>query len=310
MGFVTLNVCLIALALGGRWSGSDIAMIDDSPLSVRLLQPNFEIMMDWDRERVDQNYDELFSMSQSACDQSGALVVWPESAGWPYSFGGDEFFRHGIEQFSRESCPVLLNSSTTTELGDHNSVLLVTASGLEDQYDKHLLVPFGEYVPMSEWVPFLNQIARHAGAFSAGTEISPLVWRDQELGVAICYEITFPEEVARQVRLGSSILVTVTNDAWYGDSWAPWQHFYAARFRAAESRRYLVRAALTGVSAIVAPDGSVEQLLGVGERGILAADIPGTRGRTLYTSLPWIVPVFSFIIMGSAIFVTRQESRS
>ncbi len=309
-GFVTISLCLVALAVGGRWSGSNIEFTDSSVLSVRLLQPNFEIMMDWNRERVDQNYGELFSMSQRACDSPDALVIWPESAAWPYSFGRDATFRHDVERFARESCPVLLNSSTTSDLGDHNSVLLVSESGLEGQYDKHLLVPFGEYVPMSRWVPFLNQIARGAGAFSPGTDVSPLTWQDQELAIAICYEITFPEEVARQVRLGSSVLVTVTNDAWYGDSSAPWQHFHAARFRAAESRRYLVRAALTGVSAIVAPDGSVEQQLGVGERGILAADLPGARGRTLYSSAPWVVPVLSFTLVGSAIFVTRKDSRS
>ena len=84
----------------------------------------------------------------------------------------------------------------------------------------------------------------------------------------------FPAEVAELVRAGATALVTITNDAWYGDTSAPWQHFRAARFRAAENRRPLLRAAITGVSALIAPDGAVASQLGVGEQGD-----PARRGR-------------------------------
>jgi apolipoprotein N-acyltransferase len=110
------------------------------------------------------------------------------------------------------------------------------------------------------------------------------------------------------VRKGGSLLVTVTNDGWYGDSSAPWQHFHAARFRAAENGRYLVRAALTGVSAVIAPDGSIDHLIGVDERGILKAEVFGATGQTLYSSLPWLVPSVSFLFVASAIFLTRKDN--
>ena len=305
----TASVCLLILAIGGRFAGRGVNHDPDDRLAVRLLQPNFEVSTAWDADQVGRDYDELFSMSRLACDQEDALVIWPESAGWPFSFTRDRGFRSDIELFARERCPLLLNSATLDQGGEYNSVLLVTSTGLEAQYSKYHLVPFGEYVPLSDWLPFLPQIARNAGAFEPGTDLAPMRWRDHELALAICYEITFPEEVARRVQMGGNVLVTVTNDGWYGDSSAPWQHFHAARFRAAENGRYLIRAALTGVSAIVAPDGSVVELLGVGDHGILKAEVLGARNRTLYTAVPWLLPVASFLLVGSAIFLSRKKGR-
>ncbi len=108
--------------------------------------------------------------------------------------------------------------------------------------------------------------------------------------MAICYEVVFPAEVAALVRQGATLLVTITNDAWYGDTSAPWQHFRAARFRAAENRRPLLRAAITGVSAWVAPDGSVREQLGVDQEGIIRARVLGARGLTPFSRCPWLVP--------------------
>ena len=307
--FVTVNIVLLILAAGGRWAGRGVEYGQGWPMSVRILQPNFDIAMDWDRDEVDRNMKKLFSMSREACDVPGALILWPESAGWPYSFFRDDEFRQQVEQLAGEGCPVLMNSSTSSESGDHNSVLLIDKDGVAGQYDKHLLVPFGEYVPMSQWVPFLNQIARNVGSFSPGSKTSPLQFGNENLAIAVCYEITYPGEVARQVRQGATTIVTVTNDAWYGDSTAPWQHFNAARFRAAESRRYVTRAALTGVSAVVAPDGSVDQEFGVGAEGILKADVSGAHGLTLYSAAPWIIPLLSFVTLGFAIFFARRTFR-
>jgi len=155
-------------------------------------------------------------------------------------------------------------------------------------------------------LPFLDKIARNAGEFLSGADGVLVPWAGQKIVPAICFEITFPAEVARQVRRGGTVLVTVTNDAWYGDSWAPWQHFRAARFRAAENGRYLLRAAITGVSAVVGPDGRVQQQLGVGEEGILAADVPGLRQLTPYSRAPWLAPAICLVIAAFAIFRGRR----
>ena len=102
-------------------------------------------------------------------------------------------------------------------------------------------------------------------------------------------------------RAGATVLVSMTNDAWYGDAAAPWQHLRAARFRAAENRRCLLRAAITGVSAVIAPDGSVRRQLGVGERGVLPARFEGRFELTPFVRAPWLVPALCAALLAVAV---------
>ena len=274
---------------------------------VRVLQPNIQNLTEWDPDQVETNYRKLLELSERACDASGALLVWPESAAWPYSYGRDAELRSDVGRLAESGCSVLLNSVLESGEGDTNSALLVTTSETADRYDKRRLVPFGEFVPLAEWLPFMESLARNAGDFAAGHSPALLSWEEQEIGTAICFEIVFPGAVAEQVRHGATLLVTITNDAWYGDTWAPWQHYRAARFRAAENRRTVLRAAITGVSAIIEPDGSVQEQLGVGEEGYLEASVVGRSDRTLFTQAPWLVPLLCCLVGGFAIFVARRR---
>jgi apolipoprotein N-acyltransferase len=130
--------------------------------------------------------------------------------------------------------------------------------------------------------------------------------------MAICYEVVYPDEVAELARRGATVLVTITNDAWYGDTWAPWQHYRAARFRAAENRRPLLRAAITGVSAVVGPDGAVWSQLGVFHQGVIRARVLGRHGLTPYAQHPWLVPLLATIVSGVAValYFARKEKTS
>lgn len=308
----TLGCVLLLLAAAGRWAvpmPGPYPSRDDG-LEVRILQPNIGILTEWEAASVEAQYQQMFEMSRQACKQPGTLLIWPESAAWPYSYSRDERLRRDLQRLAAMGCPVLVNTSMSGPGGVFNTLLLLDEAGLKGRYDKQHLVPFGEYVPMAGWLPFLDKIARNAGEFLAGEEGVPLEWSDQLLAPAICFEITFPEEVAAQVRRGGSILVTVTNDSWYGDSSAPWQHYRAARFRSAENRRYLLRAAITGVSAIVGPDGSVRQQLGVGDEGVLAANVPGITVLTPYSRAPWVVPMFCLVVAAFAILLSRRGSKS
>ena len=204
---------------------------------------------------------------------------------------------------------MLLNSPRWEESEAFNSAFLIDEQGRMQRYDKRHLVPFGEYVPLAGLLPFVGSLARNAGLFSAGSEPTVLAWRGEGIGMSVCFEITFATEVADLVRRGATILVTATNDAWYGDTAAPHQHFRAARFRAAENGRPLVRAALTGISAIVARDGSVLDSLGVGEEGILKADIEPTQRKTLFTRAPSAVPWTAVALSLFAIVWPARQDR-
>jgi apolipoprotein N-acyltransferase len=305
---VTTGVCLVLLAMGGRWAAGAETMTDRSRARpVRVIQPNTENLTVWDAEQVETNYRRLLELSRQACNQQGALIVWPESAAWPFSIERHARLRADVEALAAAGCPVVFNSVLSTPDGDANAALLVSEKGVQGRYDKRHLVPFGEYVPFARWLPFLDKLARNAGEYAAGREVALLPWGRERIGIGICFEIIFPDEMAQQVREGAGLLITITNDAWYGDTWAPWQHFRAARFRAAENRRYLLRAAITGVSAIIAPDGSVIQLLGVREAGILAGAIEGRHDLSPFTRVPWAVPLLCSVLAGSAILIVRRR---
>lgn len=297
-------VAALLLALGGRWGRGEAPPREAGRgIPVRVLQPNLPILVEWDAAVVKSNYETLLRLSREACDEPGAVLLWPESASWPYSLQRDAQLRADVEGFARQGCPVLVNSDFDSGEGIFNGAYLVDARGVEQapHQDKRHLVPFGEYVPWRNVIPFLSKLARNAGEFAAGDRVTLLPVGGERLGLSVCYEIVFPDEVAEEVRAGATILATITNDAWYGDTSAPWQHFRAARFRAAENRRPLLRAALTGVSGVVGADGRVLAEFAPGERGILRARVEGRGDFSPFTRAPWAVPLLSALLAGGAI---------
>ena len=300
---------LLLLALGGRWgTGEPPPAATRRP--ARIVQPNIGNLVGWDAAAVQRNYEKLFGLSRQACDRPGALLVWPESAAWPYSYTAHETLRRDVDALAGSGCPVLLNSAHQEREGVwYNAGFLVAAGAPAARYDKRHLVPFGEYVPLKGLLPFFDSLARNAGDFTAARELRLLPWEDERIGLAICFEVIFPAEVAEAVRGGASLLVTITNDAWYGDTSAPWQHLRAARFRAAESRRPMLRAAITGVSAVFAADGSVAGQLGVGEEGVLRATVAGRRDLSPASRWPRAVPLAASGLAGVAILWASRGRR-
>jgi apolipoprotein N-acyltransferase len=306
---------LVLLAGAARWGGPGAAPRGEATAApARLMQPNIPIRGGADSAAIATDYAGLLDLSRQACDEPGALLVWPESATWPLAWQTSAVLRRDVESLAAD-CPVLLNSAFY-EKGKNggaggrtfNSALLVDTTGVVGRYDKRHLVPFGEEVPgWAAWIPGVPALARAAGHFGAGSEVRLLPWRDERLAVSICFEITFPSEVAEGVRSGATTLVTLTNDAWYGDTSAPWQHFRAARFRAAENHRPVLRAATTGVSGWIDATGRVRSLLGPGERGVLSHRVAGRQELTAYTRAPWVVPVLCWLFAAFAILRTLRE---
>ena len=298
-----LLIAALLLPLAGRWAVPESRPVG-AVLEARIVQPDTPARIAFDAALVEADYRRLIERSRSVC-KPGTLLIWPESAAWPFSWPRDPLLRQDIAELAGRGCAVLFN--TPTEAGERtfNSVILVAPEGGAERYDKRHLVPFGEYVPFAGAIPWLDKIARNAGDFAAATEPRLLAWNGERLGAAICYEVVFPGEVAALTRAGATALVTVTNDAWYGDSAAPWQHLAAARFRAAENRRWLLRAAITGVSAVVRPDGSLASSLGVGEEGTLFARFEGRRDLSPFARAPWLVPAACLLFAAAALLRAR-----
>jgi apolipoprotein N-acyltransferase len=299
-------VPLALLPMGGRW-GAGWSPSTPPGKPVALVQPNIDNAVEPDWQRIETEHRRLLDLSRRACAAPGTLVVWPESAAWPYDFYRDERLRGELGELTAAGCPVLFNALGPTAGGFNNSALLLDPDGGLARYDKRHLVPFGEYVPLAGVFSFLDKLARNAGALLPADAVELLPWGRDRLGAAICFEVVFPEEVAELTRAGATMLVTVTNDAWYGDSTAPHQHFRAARFRAAENRRPLLRAAITGISALVGPDGSVTGRLGVGEQGVLTGRVAGRTGLSPFVRSPWAVPAACSLIALFAIVSTARR---
>jgi len=252
-----------------------------SPIRVAVLQPGTTLEEKWDPAEWEEIADRVWALTRRAADAGAQVVLWPESA-VPFQIDSDETYRRIITELAADlDLQIVLNSvGKTADGGYANSAYLVTRDGVSPvRYDKIHLVPFGEFVP--PWARFLfsDALVREVGRFTPGVEVAPLPAR-VPLGVAVCYEVVFPGHAAAEVRAGAEILVTLTNDGWYGFSWAPVQHFAHVRLRAAEQRRWFARAALTGISAFVDPQGRVLSRLGVGEQGLLVADLQPVAART------------------------------
>lgn len=307
-----LLVPLLLLPLAGRWSvrqaAADVREAGSFGRPVRLLQPNIPNLVSFDAVAVARNYRKVIDQSLDSC-QPGSLVIWPESAAWPFLYGRDPRLDEDLQSMVDRGCTVLFNSSHPVGDSFYNSAFLLSASGPVARYDKRHLVPFGEYVPFRGVFGWMDKLARNAGEFRRADQTTLLPWGGDRIGMAICYEVVFPSEVAELVRDGATLLVTITNDAWYGDTSAPWQHFRAARFRAAENRRPLLRAAITGVSAFVGPDGSVRAQIGVFREGVIRARVLGEKGLTPYARMPWLVPALCSVIAACSAFAVYFAGR-
>ena len=283
------------------------------PAALRIVQGNIAQAHKWREELRVAHFRRYLGMTAAvppAGEGEGPiLVIWPETAS-PYLLDNDAAARNIAAQALPEGALLIAGSVRIEREGESsaspvrvwNSLLAINPAGsVLATYDKHHLVPFGEYVPLRRLFPFLGTIARMAGGFSPAPELPILDAGAERLGAAVCYEVIFPEEVAELVRGGATALVTVTNDAWYGDTAAPWQHFRAARWRAAESRRPVVRAAITGVSGLIAADGSVVGQLGVNRRGIVAGQVVPRRDLTPASRAPWAPPLAATLLAAAAV---------
>ncbi len=244
------------------------------PVRVAVLQPGTTLEEKWNPAEWQEIADRVWALTRRAADAGAELVLWPESA-VPFRIDTDETYRKIVTGLAAElDLEIVLNSiGGTANGGFANSAYLVTVEGVSKvRYDKIHLVPFGEYVPPWAELAFADSLVREVGSFTPGESVTPLP-AVAPLGVAVCYEVVFPGHSAAEANAGAQVFVTLTNDGWYGFSWAPVQHFAHVRLRAAEQRRWFARAALTGISAFVDPYGRVHSRLGVGEQGLLVADL-------------------------------------
>lgn len=198
------------------------------------------------------------------------LVVWPETA-MPFVFDPDHA-GGAIRSLPEMRGNTLLFGTISKDAAGrfYNAAYAIGKTGkVFNPYLKNHLVPFGEYTPLADYLPFLREMSVAAGDFFPGPSHDPIRTDGGRVGVLICYEGVFPHITVDTVRRGAQVLVNITNDAWFGKSSAPYQHFAAYIFRAVETDRYVLRAANTGLSAIIDPRGRTVSETGLFETAVL-----------------------------------------
>jgi apolipoprotein N-acyltransferase len=255
-------------------------------LSVAPLQGNIAQEEKWTPAMRARTLDIYERLTRRVAGGRPALIVWPETA-IPFFLRLDAEALERVAATARAAGAHLLVGAPDVRAGPpdryYNSAFLFAPTGaIAAWYDKVHLVPFGEYVP--RWLGFVNKLARGAiGDFSAGTEHRVLAIPGAKFGVTISYEVYFPAEVREFFRGGADFVVNLTNDAWYGRTAAPYQHLAMTVFRAVEHRAALVRAANTGLSAVVDPAGRVAWASDLFVEAGTTVAIARRTGETFYT---------------------------
>lgn len=324
---IALTACLIVIAAGlySFFRYQQVAEIASKSKheTVAVVQGNIPQDEKWTPSRKQSTLRIYRELSEKGVwDGKAGLVVWPETALPFYPDNNPLFF--DVTGFAREQAVWLLTGSpyytiNTTPPGREanrkdfnyfNSALLINPDGeITDRYSKQHLVPFGEYVPLQKYLPFLEPLVVHVGDFSRGTSSKPLdlSGKNVKAGVLICYESIFPDLARKQARAGANIMVNLTNDAWYGRSSAPWQSFAMSVLRAVETRRSLVRAANTGISGFVDPQGNILKASPIFEPLVMTEYVAIVEQNTFFAKFGFLFGPFCLVLVPFLFWVTRKE---
>jgi apolipoprotein N-acyltransferase len=307
--FALAGLLLVLLVVGYGWGERrlDSAGMDSTGLRVRVVQANIDQAEKWRPENSAEIFTDYLDLTKSG-GASGLdrinIVVWPETA-VPFLLADEPDALTAIADVLPAGTTLLVGSARLVQERDadgllilnrvYNSVLVIDGEGrVTGSYDKIHLVPLGEYLPFQDLLESLGmmQLTGVRGGFSVGQGPRRLltVPGAPPATPLICYEIIFPHAITG-TGTESGWLLNLTNDAWFGSSAGPYQHFHQAQVRAVEQGLPLVRAANTGISAVIDSFGRVRAEIGLGEKGVIDADLPKVGPRTLFSQFGIVIDI-------------------
>ncbi|MDJ0822924.1 MAG: apolipoprotein N-acyltransferase [Paracoccaceae bacterium] len=303
-------VGVAGLLFGGQALVPALQDLSDRPV-VRLIQPNAAQREKWDPARVPVFFNRQVSFTEAPPATEGAppdLIVWPETALPMLLHRASEAL--GIVVDAAGPAQVVVGIQRAEGGQFYNSLAHLRAGQLAHVYDKHHLVPFGEYMPaaavFARW-NILGLAARAEGGYAPGP--GPEVLDLGPLGLAlplICYEAVFPQDVQR-APLRPDMLLQITNDAWFGEWSGPYQHLAQARIRAIEQGLPMLRSANTGVSAVIDGAGRILAALPLGEAGYVDSPIPPPLRVTPYSRFGDLPVLALLFLLGAVVFLTERR---
>ena len=302
-----IGLAATALAL---WPMAEVPAQDPEAPVLRLVQPNAPQRLKWHPDHVWQHFGRAIEATRAG-DARPDLIIWPETS-VPVRLGDAQNTLTRIAA-AAGGVPVVLGMNRTEGRRIYNSAVVLGADGVVGGvYDKHHLVPFGEYVPFGDLLARFGihgLAARDGAGYSSGP--GPSLLDLGPVGQAlplICYEVVFPQDV-RGAPARPRLLMQITNDAWFGAFSGPYQHLQQARMRAIEMGLPLVRAANTGVSAVIDARGRIVAALGLNEAGHVDAGLPPARAETLYAKIG-DVPFAALMALLAGLTLWRRRGKS
>ena len=273
---------------------------EGTPYTVGLVQPNISQEQKWDRRLAGDIARRFDRLTREAVADGAQAVLWPESS-TPYMFDEDPVQAAAIRALVQQTGVPLLFGTDEVERGTpnrfYNSAFVLDPTGATAAvYRKIQLVPFGEFVPLKDLLFFVSPLVDAVADFKPGERVTMLPFGEHMASTAICYEVVYPHLIRRAVLEGAELLTTITNDAWYGESSAPFQHWELASMRAIEQGRYLARAANTGISGIVDPYGRAVVKTAVFEEAVVTAPVRFLQSRTVYATIGDAVALMSLAV--------------
>ena len=290
--------------------------------TARLIQANVPILTgdEWTPQYFQQTVRELTELSVPKPGELDPnqppidLIVWPETPA-PF-FISDINFRRSISEIARQTHATVVVGSLglpTPQQGEqlYNSAAVVGPDGAWGaRYDKIHLVPFGEYVPFQQLFSFASSLTHEVGAFIPGRERNVLRGGDLALGVFICYESIFPNEIREFAANGARVFVNISNDGWFGDTAAPYQHLQQARMRSIENRRWLLRSTNTGVTGVIDPFGRVLDTAPRHQRTYIDVPFSEVSETTFYARhgnwFVWLCAIISAVAVASRFLLAAR----
>lgn len=264
--------------------------------------------LDADEQETERALAGQRSLHHDVVRQGAELVVWAEGA-YPHLVSADAGTlaltappEHATEP------PAIVGAIVADGERVHNAAIVVEGGRVAGRYDKQILLPFSEYLPLAEQLPWLRELSPASGAFTPGRHPGPVRVTNRNVAVVICYEDVLAAQVRRSSDGRAELLVNLTNDAWFGSSGEPEVHLALARFRAIEQRKYLVRATNSGVSALVDPAGRVVAALPSSAPASRVVEARWLAGRSIYDRAAPLLPAASLLGLVALSILGRRGS--
>lgn len=284
-------------------------------IKVALIQPNIQQKEKWRPENREQIINKMLSLSRQSLSFKPDLIVWPEAA-LPLLLENEPLIYNKLRQFTTTNqvslmlgSPRLLSLPETAEKKLFNSIFLISPQQPTQIYNKIKLVPYGEFTPLTTLFPFISKIVPGLD-YSPGHKLQNFNFKELKIAPSVCFEGVFPAFTAHFFAGGADLLINLTNDAWFGDSPGPRQHLMNIRLRALENRCTICRCANTGISAIIKPDGSIEQQLPLNDAGIITAEVTGKQKPTFYARHPYLPTIMAGLYLLLPLFMTYTHRRN